>query len=83
MRKALLIMMSICLFACTSETPDQSDVIYQSDRFTIYKDKVVQGDNVAEIESPNSYRSNYKSPASTTFSRLIKFKFSINEKDNE
>ena len=28
-------------------------------------------------------KSNYKSPASATFSRLIKFKFSINEKDNE
>ncbi|MEM6723060.1 MAG: glycogen debranching protein [Bacteroidota bacterium] len=83
MRNPLLIMMILCLFACTSETPENSEVIYESNSFTIYKDKVVQGDNVAVVESPTSYRSNYKSPASTTFSRLIKFKFSINEIDNE
>jgi hypothetical protein len=39
--------------------------------------------SLLRVLSPNKIVSNYKSPASTTFSRLIKYKFSINEKDNE
>jgi len=58
-------------------------VLYESDSFTIFKDKVVQGNNVAEVITPTHLKSNYKSPASANFSRLVKFKFSINEKDNE
>ena len=59
------------------------DPLYQSDAFTLYPDRVVQGDNEAVAVSPNEIRSNYKSPASASFSRLVTFKFSINEKDNE
>ena len=57
--------------------------LYSSDSFTLYKDSVVQGNNIARIISPTQIRSNYRSPASSTFSRLIKFKISINERDNE
>ncbi len=57
--------------------------LYSSESFTLYKDSVVQGSNVANILSPTHIKSNYRSPASSTFSRLIKFKISINEKDNE
>lgn len=57
--------------------------LYESEAYTLYKDKVVQGNNVATAIAPTQIKSNYVSPASTTFSRLIKFKFSINEKDNE
>lgn len=57
--------------------------LYSSESFTLYKDSVVQGSNVATILSPTHIKSNYRSPASSTFSRLIKFKISINEKDNE
>ena len=57
--------------------------LYESEAYTLHKDKVVQGNNVATAVSPNQIKSNYVSPASATFSRLIKFKFSINEKDNE
>lgn len=57
--------------------------LYTSESFTLYKDSVVQGTNVAKILSPTHITSNYRSPASSTFSRLIKFKISINEKDNE
>jgi hypothetical protein len=71
--------------ACNLKEKDTQDpnVLYQSDAFTIYKNKVVQGENVVEVISPTQMKSNYRSPASATFSRLIKFKFSINEKDNE
>lgn len=58
-------------------------VLYKSDSFTVYSDKVVQGESVAEVISPIHMKSNYRSPASATYSRLIQFKFSINEKDNE
>ncbi len=76
----ILMMISSCNEPISS---DASEVLYQSDQFSIFKDKVVQGDNIASVVSPTHLKSNYKSPASTTFSRLIKFKFSINEKDNE
>ena len=59
------------------------DILYSSDVFTVFKDKVVQGDNIATINSPTHISSNYKSPASDNYSRLITFKFSINERDNE
>ncbi|NMM48256.1 alpha-L-rhamnosidase-related protein [Marinigracilibium pacificum] len=62
---------------------DNTNVLYQSDEFTIYTDKVVQGNNIGEVVSEHELKSNYKSPASQNFSRQIKFKFSINEKDNE
>ncbi|MCI4671008.1 MAG: glycogen debranching protein [Bacteroidia bacterium] len=77
-----LIFLLVLFVACEQSQPN-SQVLYQSDQFSIYKDKVVQGDNIAEVISPIHLKSSYKSPASTTFSRLIKFKFSINEKDNE
>ena len=73
----ILIIISSC------ETIKDNTILYQSDKFKIYTDKVTQGDNESEIISSTHIKSNYKSPASTTFSRLIKFKFSINQKDNE
>lgn len=71
------------MFSCQKENTSNQGKLYESSSFSIYKDKVVQGNNVAEVISPTHLKSNYKSPASTTFSRLVKFKFSINEKDNE
>ncbi|MDF1549928.1 MAG: hypothetical protein P1P88_19030 [Bacteroidales bacterium] len=78
MRSIKVFLFLITLIACNN-----TDVLYQSDEFTLYTYKVVQGDNVATIESANMIISNYQSRASENFSRLITFKFSINEKDNE
>lgn len=69
------------MISCSPE--HQKGAIYQTDSFTIFPDRVVQGEHVAQVISPQHVKSNYKSPASDTYSRLIKFKFSINEKDNE
>ncbi|MCB0610777.1 MAG: hypothetical protein KDD12_23855, partial [Lewinella sp.] len=80
MRSCILILMLAMLAACQKSGKDP---LYQSDAFTLYPDRVVQGDNEAVAVSPNEIRSNYKSPASASFSRLVTFKFSINEKDNE
>jgi glycogen debranching enzyme len=74
---------TLCLAMIISCSTKDKNVLYQSDTFTLYKDKVVQGNNTATVLSSSQIKSNYKSPASATFSRLIKFKFSINEKDNE
>ena len=62
---------------------DKNMPIYQSKAFTLYADKVIQGANEAQAVSPTHIKSTYKSPASASFSRLITFKLSINEKDNE
>jgi hypothetical protein len=58
-------------------------VLYQSEAFSVYADKVIQNNYVGAVRSPTHMISNYRSTASQNFSRLITFKFSINEKDNE
>ena len=64
-------------------------VLYQTDAFPVYADKVVQNGftgqekYTAQVISPTHIRSDYQSSASQNFSRRITFKFSINEKDNE
>jgi hypothetical protein len=78
---AFALAFAFCL-ACNSPMKEET-TLYSSESFTLYKDSVVQGSNVAKILSPTHITSNYRSPASSTFSRLIKFKISINEKDNE
>lgn len=59
------------------------DTLYSTEHFSVLKDKVVQDDAEAVVLSPTRMRSNYKSPASQTYRRMIEFKFSLNEKDNE
>ncbi|MEM7379898.1 MAG: glycogen debranching protein [Bacteroidota bacterium] len=81
LKKIFIIIPLAVLLSCKSD--QTNELLYQSDRFTVYKDSVVQGANLAEVVTPTHIKSNYKSPASTTYSRLLKFKFSINEKDNE
>lgn len=81
MRKylSLVVALVVGLTACKQ----QNKVLYQSDEFTVYADKVVQGNFEAKVLSPEHIVSNYRSTASEQYSRLIVFKFSINEKDNE
>ncbi|MCB0585423.1 MAG: hypothetical protein KDD06_08880 [Phaeodactylibacter sp.] len=80
MKYVTVFLLLMLLIACQ---PEKRKPIYQSDAFTLYPDRVVQGDNEAIAISPRHLTSNYKSPASETYSRLVTFKFSINEKDNE
>ncbi len=67
------------LYGC----PKAPEVLYQSPQFTIYPNKVVQGNFTATVESPTKIVSNYHSLAYENFSRMVSFKFGINEKDNE
>jgi len=80
MKKLLgLILLVFTLIGCDQKQA----VLYQSEAFSVYSDKVIQGDFVGHVSSPTHMISNYRSFASQEFSRLITFKFSINEKDNE
>ncbi len=83
MNKIITCLVMGLLISCQSKKDTATEILYKSDAYSLYKDKVVQGENVATVLSPTHIKSNYKSPASDTYSRLITFKFSINEKDNE
>ncbi|KAA3439889.1 Bacterial alpha-L-rhamnosidase [Rufibacter hautae] len=61
----------------------QEQPIYQSEQYTIYPNRVVQGHFEAKVLSPTELVSNYKSMAKEFLSPELKFKFSINGKDNE
>lgn len=67
------------LISCSNDR----EVLYQSDEFTVYEDGVTQGKNEARVITDKNIVSNYQSLAHENCSRLLKFKFSINEKDNE
>ncbi len=73
----------LALISMATGCTEQKGVLYRSDNFTVYRDRVVQGPYEARVESPAKIISTYRSTASENFSRLITFKFSINEKDNE
>ena len=57
--------------------------IYQSDAYTLSKDKVTQGAFEAVALSSTMLHSNYQSPVNLDISPDLSFKFSINGKDNE
>ncbi len=59
------------------------ECLYRGEAFAIYPDRVVQGPYESKVISRTHLVSNYISTASEHYSRLITFKFSINEKDNE
>jgi len=62
---------------------DKSGMLYHSESYTVYSDRVVQGPYQAKVLSPEKISSDYRSTASENYSRQLTFKFSINEKDNE
>ncbi|MCX2743915.1 glycogen debranching protein [Mangrovivirga sp. M17] len=85
MRKIYCLLTIMIFIACENQEKEtnSNDILYSNNEYTLYKDKVVQGENLARVISDSTIQSNYKSPASENFSRKINFKFSINQKDNE
>ncbi|GAB3573401.1 MGH1-like glycoside hydrolase domain-containing protein [Hymenobacter daeguensis] len=67
----------------TTAAPVVQTPIWQSDAYTLYRDKVVQGKYEARALSSTELVSNYVSPANDQQSPRVEFKFSINGKDNE
>lgn len=77
--KLFLLTVLCCFAACQTKRT----VLYQSRAFTLNSDGVAQGEYQASVLSRNHLKSDYQSQAAATYSRLVTFKFSINEKDNE
>jgi len=71
----------LSLPGCKSRKP--MDKIYQSDFYSLSKNKVTQGNFEAVALSPTALSSNYKSPVNREISPALAFKFSLNGKDNE
>ena len=84
MNRIIILLTTIVMASCqTKKIIMPSEILYSSDAFTLKKDEIIQGNNLSKVHSSEHISSNYKSPASDTYSRLVSFKFSINEKDNE
>ncbi len=81
MRKQQFILFAFLLLISACKQAPR--VIYQSPEYRVEANRVVQGNYSAF--APNSHRieSNYQSPALAIYSRLLIFKLSVNEKDNE
>lgn len=60
----------------------KDSVIYKSDKYTIYADRVVQGEFTALATGPLEMTSDYRS-LNAIIDPVIEYKFSINGRDNE
>ena len=69
--------------AATAIAPAVMTPIWQSDAYTLYRDRVVQGQHEARALSATELVSNYQSPVNDRQSPRVEFKFSLNGKDNE
>ena len=67
----------------TATAPVVQTPIWQSDAYSLYRDKVVQGQHEGRALSATQLTSNYVSPVNDRLSPRVEFKFSINGKDNE
>ncbi len=61
----------------------EEQVIYKSNAYTIYPNRVEQSEFKSEVLSPTDMTSNYRSPEADRYNPTIQFKFSINSRDNE
>lgn len=68
---------------CASLLVAAQTPIFQSAAYSVYSDRVVQGNYVARALSPVEISSDYISPSALRYSPDIAFKFSINGRDNE
>ena len=59
------------------------DYIFSCDDYTVYTDSVVQGPFTARAVSPLEIVTDYRSPDNAGASRIARFRFSINSRDNE
>ncbi len=81
LRNLFLAMLGCCsLQVSLAQT---SRIIYKSNAYNIYGNRVEQGRFRAEALSDTALSSNYQSPESERYGPTICFKFSINLRDNE
>ena len=67
----------------TITAPTVQTPIWQSDAYSLYRDKVVQGPHEGRAVSATQLTSNYVSPVNDQLNPRVEFKFSLNGKDNE
>jgi hypothetical protein len=78
--------LTLAMLSCSSLQllwAQTSDAIFQSKAYNVYNNRVEQGQFKAGASSATALYSNYQSPESEKYSPTIKFKFSINLRDNE
>lgn len=75
---SFLILLLCAVYSCENK----SGIIIKEDQYTVYNNKVEQGEFKAEALSPTEIHSTYTSPMET-YSPDMEFKFSINSRDNE
>ena len=87
---AVLLASGLLLASCQSKPGTRvsaevknTEAIWQSAAYSVYRDSVTQGPNHARAVSATELTSNYRSPANDRQSPQITFKFSLNGKDNE
>lgn len=79
--RLLIILFSLWgLYSCSS---DSDRILYTSDEFTLRASSLEQGKYLAKALSADELQSDYVSTAHLIYPRMLEFKFSINEKDNE
>ncbi|UYZ62494.1 alpha-L-rhamnosidase-related protein [Hymenobacter weizhouensis] len=69
--------------AARPDTPASAPLLWQSEAYRLYADRVEQGRHVGRAVSRTELTSNYQSPANEFLSPRVAFKFSLNGKDNE
>ncbi len=74
--------LSIAATSCNGNS-QPADVISSCNEYTVYNNRVVQGDFTATAISPTEIQTNYKSLVTSGASSLVNFRFSINSRDNE
>lgn len=81
--RAIFLNLVIFLFCLQIISAQNIKPIYQSNEFTVFDNRVVQGKYTATALSSTEMQSDYQSEASAFRSLRISFKFSINGLDNE
>ncbi len=84
MRRAalnLLLFVTLILGGCTGHGSGRG-VLYSSPQFTLFTDSLVEGNTIVRAASPWEMSSNYTVPY-RPISSLIRFRLSVNERDNE
>ena len=85
--KLLTATSAVTLLAVTatgcSNTSQPTDVLYSSEEFSVYNDRVTQNGFTARAVSPTEIVSDYKSQEESGISQLLHFKLSLNSRDNE
>ncbi len=79
----VILLLIICGLQSMAMAQSTDSVIYKSDSYSIFNNRVEQGNFKAIAISPVEMTSNYRSPDADKYSPTISFKFSINSRDNE